>query len=241
MRVKAYNLDENRTRPRSEGGPTIEYCGSRDAKLQKARRPLCRAHREDVRVQEGVRQEARPPRRRQPSDRKGRGPRPRSVLHRGDAGLEARSRAPTRRAHRAHRARSAKGCEVELALLRSRGPGLVPRVPRLRSLRQGDLLPRRVAASGSSRRVEEQGNAIPRYLRGRRTRREAAGELDPAGGGHPRLERRISATRRSPTLDCAMVSLYVTAFGYRVSGKSAAEAATERYRTRRARESGESG
>jgi hypothetical protein len=32
-------------------------------------------------------------------------------------------------------------------LLRHRGPGLVPGVPRLHPLRQGDLLPRHVAAS----------------------------------------------------------------------------------------------
>ena len=36
---------------------------------------------------------------------------------------------------------------MELALLRSRGPGLVPQLPYLHELRQGGFLPRQVAAS----------------------------------------------------------------------------------------------
>ena len=36
---------------------------------------------------------------------------------------------------------------MELAVLRSRGPGLVPRLPLLHEVRQGGFLPRHVAAS----------------------------------------------------------------------------------------------
>ena len=48
--------------------------------------------------------------------------RPRAGLYRGHAGLETRRRAPPRRAHRAHRPRRAQGSQMELALLRHRGP-----------------------------------------------------------------------------------------------------------------------
>ena len=47
----------------------------------------------------------------------------------------------------AHRSRRAQGGEMELALLRRRGRGLVPQLPLLHQVHQGDLLPRRVAAS----------------------------------------------------------------------------------------------
>ena len=95
---------------------------------------------------------ASPPRRRQPTDREGRRRCPRAGLHRGDAGLETRRRAPPRRAHRAHRSRRAQGRQMELALLRSRGPGLVPQRPLLHEVRQGGVLPRHVAASCPPRR-----------------------------------------------------------------------------------------
>ena len=72
---------------------------------------------------------------------------PRAGLHRGHAGLETGRWAPPRRAHRAHRPRRAQGREVELAAVRDRGPGLVPRHPLLHELRQGGFLPRHVAAS----------------------------------------------------------------------------------------------
>ena len=84
---------------------------------------------------------------RQPADREGGRRRPGAGVHRRDAGLEARHREAPRRAHRAERAQRAQGREVELAILRHRGPGLVPVVPRLHPLRQGDLLPRHVAAT----------------------------------------------------------------------------------------------
>ena len=84
-----------------------------------------------------------------PQIAKARRRRPRAGLHRGHAGLEARRRAPPRRAHRAHRAPRAQGREVELALLWHRRPGLLPHLPLLREVRQGGLLPRHVAASHS--------------------------------------------------------------------------------------------
>ena len=67
------------------------------------------------------------PFRRQPADREGGRRRPGAGVHRRDAGLEARPREAPRRAHRADRAQRAQGREVELAVLRHRGPGLVPR------------------------------------------------------------------------------------------------------------------
>ena len=146
--------------------------------------------------------EADPPRGRQPSDREGRRRRPRAGLHRGHAGLEKRRRAPPRRAHRAHRPRRAQGGEVELALLRSRGPGLVPQLPLLHEVRQGDFLPRHVAASCPPRRVQAQGGALPRHPRGRPARRGAVGDVDPAGGRPARLGPvapvRLSARLRMP-------------------------------------------
>ena len=93
----------------------------------------------------------RPPLGRQPADREGGRRRPGAGVHRRDARLEARPREAPRRAHRAQRAQRAQGREVELAVLRHRGPGLVPGVPRLHALRQGDLLPRHVAATGPAR------------------------------------------------------------------------------------------
>ena len=53
--------------------------------------------------------------------------------------------------------------QMELAALRSRGPGLVPRHPLLHELRQSGFLPRHVAASCPPRRVQEQGHALPRH------------------------------------------------------------------------------
>src|SRR5262245_20861734 len=76
---------------------------------------------------------------------------------------------------------------MEHASLRSRGPGLVPRLPYLHELREGGFLPRHVAASCPPRRVQAQGSALPRHPRGRRARRGAVGEVDPAGGGSARL------------------------------------------------------
>ena len=53
------------------------------------------------------------------------------------------------------------------------------------TLRQGDLLPRHVAATRSTRR-QGQGRALDRHPRGR-SRRGADGDVDPAGGRPARL------------------------------------------------------
>src|ERR1700730_7715823 len=148
---------------------------------------------------EGRRQAGRcepdPPRRRQPSDREGRRRRPRAGLHRGHAGLETRPREAPRRAHRAERAQGAQGREVELAVVRHRGPGLVPGAPHLHALRQGGLLPRRLAATGPARRQPRQGHALHRHPRRRRARRGADGELGEAGRRVARLSRASTLTR----------------------------------------------
>ena len=57
------------------------------------------------------------------------------------------------------------GWKRDVAVLWHRGPGLVPVVPRLHSLRQSDVLPGQVAAPASSRRVQAQGSALLRHLR----------------------------------------------------------------------------
>jgi hypothetical protein len=76
---------------------------------------------------------------------------------------------------------------MELALLRSRGPGLVPELPCPHELRQGGVLPRHVAASCPPWRVQAQGSALLRHPRGRGARRGADGDVDPAGGRPARL------------------------------------------------------
>ena len=53
-----------------------------------------------------------------------------------------------------------KAIRMELAVLWSRGPGLVPQLPYVHELRQSGVLPRHVAASRSSWRVEAQGSAL---------------------------------------------------------------------------------
>ena len=65
----------------------------------------------------------------------------------GHAGLETGRRAPPRRPRRAHRPRCAQGSQMELAVLPSRGPGLVPQLPLLHGVRGSGFLPRHVAAS----------------------------------------------------------------------------------------------
>ena len=67
------------------------------------------------------------------------------------------------------------------------GQGWFLELPLLHEVRQGGLLPRHVAASTPSRRVQEQGHALPRHPRGRPARRGARGELDQAGIGAARL------------------------------------------------------
>src|SRR5690606_20560352 len=77
---------------------------------------------------------------------------------------------------------------VELAVLRRRGPGLVPVVPRLHALREGHLLPGRVAAAAPARRHRAQRRvALDRRPRGR-LRRGADGALGEAGGQAPGVD-----------------------------------------------------
>src|SRR5882672_5886262 len=76
---------------------------------------------------------------------------------------------------------------MELALLRSRGPGLVPQLSYLHELRQAGFLSRHGAASCPPRRVQAQGSALPRHPRGRPARRGAVGDVDPAGSRPVRL------------------------------------------------------
>ena len=65
-------------------------------------------------------------------------------------------------------------------LLRRRGPGLVPQLSLLHEVRQGGVLPRRVAASCPARRVQAQGRALPRHPRGRPARRSSVRRLGEA-------------------------------------------------------------
>ena len=88
--------------------------------------------------------------RRQPSDPQGVRRHARAGLHRGDAGLEARRRAPPRRPHRPDGPRRVQGGEVELTLLWHRRRGLVPQHPLLHQVREGGVLPGHVTASGSA-------------------------------------------------------------------------------------------
>src|SRR4030095_14463223 len=76
---------------------------------------------------------------------------------------------------------------MELALLRSRGPGLVPQLPYLHELRQGCVLPRHIAAARPPWRVQAQGSTLRRHPRGRPARRGADGDVDPAGARPARL------------------------------------------------------
>ena len=121
----------------------------------------------------------------------------------GDAPVQAyiaampgwkRSRAPPRRAHRAHRPRRAQGSQMELAAIRSRGPGLVPQLSLFHEIREGGFLPRRVPAASSARRVQAKGRALPRHLRGRPARRSPARRL---GEASEPFARRTNASAKS--------------------------------------------
>ena len=101
--------------------------------------------------------QAGPPLRRQSADPEGRRRCSRAGVHRGHAGLEARRRAEAGRAHRARRSRRAQGSQVELTVLRHGGRRLVPVVPLLRAVRQGDVLSRHLAGPRPARRVQDAG------------------------------------------------------------------------------------
>ena len=119
--------------------------------------------------------------RRESPNIEGRRRRPGAGVHRSDAGLEGRTREAPRRAHRAHCPRCEQSREVEHALLRHRGPGLVPRLPLHHEVHQGGILPRRIAAATPPWRIQAEGSALPRHLRERPVGRGARGELDQAG------------------------------------------------------------
>src|SRR5262249_37884704 len=127
----------------------------------------------------------------------GRRGRPRAGVHRGDAGLEARARAPTRRADRPHRARRQEGGAVELALLRRGGPRLVLERPLPDEVRQSGFLPRHVAGPSPARRVEAEGRALPRHPRGRPLRRRPLRVVGQAGLGAARRGLLLAAARRA--------------------------------------------
>src|SRR4051812_23960223 len=96
---------------------------------------------------------------------------------------------------------------MELAFLWHRGSRLVRGVPCLHPLRQGDLLPRHVAATRSSRR-QRQGGALGRH-QGRRFRRDAARGVGEAGGCNARLGQRLtflSAVLWSPDASSVFIS-----------------------------------
>jgi hypothetical protein len=65
-----------------------------------------------------------------------------------------RCRPPSRRAGHKNRAGRPQGGEVELALLRHRRPRVVPQLPLLHQVREGDLLQWREAQPASAGRVE---------------------------------------------------------------------------------------
>ena len=69
------------------------------------------------------------------------------------------------------------------------GQGMVPELPRIRPLREGDLPQWLVARPSAPGRVQGQGYALLPHFRGRNSRRGTRRELDPASGRHPRLGR----------------------------------------------------
>jgi len=79
-----------------------------------------------------------------------------------------------------HRPRRVQGRQVEHPLLRHRRSGLVPRLPLHDQVHQGRILPRHVAASRPSRRVEAEGSALLPHPRGRPVRRSTIRRLGEA-------------------------------------------------------------
>ena len=91
--------------------------------------------------------------------------------------------------------RRAQRSQMELSLLRCRGQRLVCHFPYLYELREGNLFPRHVAPTRSTRR-EIQGCALDRYPQGR-FRRGADGKVDPPGGRRARLGQVVVDVRGS--------------------------------------------
>src|SRR5678816_4232094 len=96
---------------------------------------------------------------------------------------------------------------MEFTFLRSRRSGLVSQLPLLHKLREGDFLQWRVAASSSSRRVETQACALPRYSPGRRDRREAAHEMDQTGCRNSRLGQQGGVMRKVRLLLAVLLTM----------------------------------
>src|SRR4051812_20499707 len=69
---------------------------------------------------------------------------------------------------------------MELTILRPRGQGLVPLLPCLHPLRKGDILPRHVAETSSTRR-HGQGCALNRHSRRRSAQRGTDGSMGETG------------------------------------------------------------
>ena len=93
---------------------------------------------------------------------------------------------------------------------------LVPQLSLLHEVREGGLLPRRVAASRPARRVQAKASALPRHPRGRPARRSPARRLGEAseplaGGAHVSLVGWVSAKRVTQHGSCR--KCWVTAFG----------------------------
>src|SRR5262245_5030248 len=78
---------------------------------------------------------------------------------------------------------------MELAVLRRRGPRLVPQLSLLHEVHQGDFLHGQVAPSHAFRRVQAPRRALSRHSGGRWSRRRAASGLGEAGERDTRLER----------------------------------------------------
>src|SRR5687768_2778358 len=76
---------------------------------------------------------------------------------------------------------------MEFAVVRHRGPGLVPGDSRLHALREGDLLPRIGTATAATGPEQGQEHALPRHPRRRGARRGAGGGVGEAGGRAARL------------------------------------------------------
>src|SRR5690606_8707852 len=118
--------------------------------------------------------------RRQSADRQGKRRCAGAGLYRRDAGLEAGHRPAPGCTDRESSSRCLQGRQMELALLWRGGRPLVPELPLLHALREGDVLPRHFAVAAAARRLETSGGALLRHPRGR-ARRKAVQGLGAAG------------------------------------------------------------
>ena len=119
-----------------------------------------------------------------------------------------------------------KAVEMEFALLWRRRAGVVHQLSLLHEVREGDVLPRRVAASSPARRVQTQERALPRHPRGRARRSSArrlgeaseriAGRKNVSGPAETRGSRRGTVTRAR-----AFIPLVIIRGGTRTSASPA--------------------